>query len=84
MKHSIKVNGIVITIELSVAVIDNETLEVVDEGYDSIKQANIFYPRRLFYFRWTAALLDNYGNIGYHVFASSKQRAISYLKKALL
>lgn len=82
MKHSIKVKGKVLTIELFVSVIDNETFEVVDEGFDSIREASSIYPRSLFYFRWSAALvLDKFGNLDFPFHANTKQRAISNLKK---
>lgn len=84
MKHSIKVKGTLITIELFVSVIDNETFEVVDEGFDSIKEATSIYPLSLFYFRWTAArVLDKFGNLDFPFHAYTKQRAISNLKKFL-
>ncbi len=86
MKHTIIVNGVHIPIELFVSVVDKETNEVVDEGFDSFREANLDYPRSLFRFEWTAArIIDDLGNLDFPVYGGRyMQKAISNLKNVLL
>lgn len=86
MKYSIIVNGTRIKYELFVSVIDKVTNEVVDEGYNSFREANLDYPRSLFRFSWTAArIIDDLGNLDFPVYGGRYPRkAISNLKNVLL
>lgn len=85
MKHTIKVNGSPVDIELFVSVVDKETNEIVDEGFDSFREANLDYPRSLFRFVWTAArIIDDFGNLDFPVYGGRyMQRAISKLIEVL-
>ncbi len=84
MRHTIKLHGSRIDIELFVSVIDKETNEVVDEGFNSIRVANINYPRSLFRFMWTAArIVDDLGNLDFPIYGFTKQSAISNIKHVL-
>lgn len=87
MLHTLEVNGYKFNIILHVSVVDNETHEVVDEGFDSVLEANQLYPLSLFHFVWTAVLFMNqYGKFlqtPIYVYGATKYRAVFNLKKAL-
>ncbi|AXH74248.1 MAG: hypothetical protein [Microviridae sp.] len=87
MLHTLKVNGYKFNIRLYVSVIDNETHEVVDEGFDSVRAASQLYPRSLFHFLWTAVgFMNQYGKFlqtPIYVYGATKDRAMSNLKNAL-
>ena len=85
MKHSISINGENIPVELFGSVFDRETNEVVDEGFDTIREAYRDYPRSLFRCEWTAArILDKDGNLDFPIYCGSNiRKAISILKDVL-
>lgn len=85
MRHSIKINGSTIPVEMFVTVFDKQTDAIVDDGFDSFNEANISYPTSEYYFRWTAArIIDRHGNLDFPIYASSKYRVLSDLKKSLI
>lgn len=85
MKHIITINGSKIPVELFVSVFDRETDEIVDDGFDTFREAYRDYPRSLFRCEWTAArILDDDGNLDFPVYGGSNIRtAIKNLKDVL-